>query len=179
MAESFWQLQKNNTEHPSSPANHILAARGLGLGGSALGALLALDALGLATGTGGGGLGLLSLLLAVAGGLLVLGVLDGLLAGGGAGLGALVAALLDHIERGTDDGALVLDGTAGTLLGNLLYVARRISPVHLLLRSAAQDPSCLFRIRIPIVVASIQLILIHLACRSRLTSEIPFLCCLL
>jgi hypothetical protein len=32
----------------------------------------------------------------------------------------LLAALLDHVEGGTDDGTLVLDGAAGALLGNLL-----------------------------------------------------------
>ena len=82
-----------------------------------LGTLLRLD---LATGTGGGVLGLVGLLRRLGGGLLVLALLDGGGAGGRAGLGALGAALLDHVERGTDDGTLVLDGAAGALLGNLL-----------------------------------------------------------
>lgn len=98
----------------------ILTGLGRGLGSRTLGTLLALDPLGLALGGAGGGLGLLKLLLALGGGLLLLGGADGLLAGGGAGLGALSAALLDHIERSTNDGTLGLDGAAGTLLGNLL-----------------------------------------------------------
>jgi hypothetical protein len=69
----------------------------------------------------GGGLGLLSLLSALGSGLLLLSLLDGLLAGGSTGLGALVAALLDHIERGTDDGTLGLHDTASALLGNFLF----------------------------------------------------------
>lgn len=97
-------------------ASH-LAGASLDLGGSALGTLLRLD---LATGTGGGVLGLVGLLRRLGGGLLVLALLDGGGAGGRAGLGALGAALLDHVERGTDDGTLVLDGAAGALLGNLL-----------------------------------------------------------
>lgn len=105
---------------PYPITSSILTALGRNLGSRTLGTLLALDPLGLALGGAGGVLGLLSLLLALRGGLLVLGVLDGLLAGGGAGLGALGAALLDHIEGSTDDGALVLDGAAGALLGNLL-----------------------------------------------------------
>lgn len=68
----------------------------------------------------GGVLGLLSLLSGLRLLLLGLGVLDGSEAGGGAGLGAHGAALLDHIEGSTDDGTLSLDGTAGALLGNLL-----------------------------------------------------------
>ena len=123
-------LPKSNTQTqttlslPYSPApsqtvqSTILTRLGGDLGSRALGALLALDALGR---LGSGGLGLLGLLAALGGGLLLLGVLDGLLAGGGTGLGALVAALLDHIERGTDDTTLALDSTAGTLLGNFLF----------------------------------------------------------
>lgn len=69
----------------------------------------------------GGGLGLVSLLSALGSGLLLLGLLDGVLASGGTGLGALVAALLDHIERGTDDGTLGLNDTARALLSNFLF----------------------------------------------------------
>ena len=104
----------------TSPSERRLAGPGLDLGGGALGALLGLDLGGLATGTGGGALGLLSLLGRLGSSLLLLALLDGGLAGGGAGFGALGAALLDHVERGTDDGTLLLDGAAGALLGNLL-----------------------------------------------------------
>jgi hypothetical protein len=69
----------------------------------------------------GGVLSLLGLLLALSSGLLLLGVLDGLLAGGGTSLGALASSLLDHIERSTDDGTLGLDDTASTLLGDFLW----------------------------------------------------------
>jgi hypothetical protein len=98
----------------------ILTRLARGLGRRALGALLALDALRAALGRVGGVLRLLGLLAALRRGLLFLGFRDGLLARGGPGLGAHVAALLDHIEGGADDGTLVLDGTAGALLGNFL-----------------------------------------------------------
>lgn len=111
--------RKKTPKHPLFPTTSNLAGLGGNLGGRALGTLLALDALG---GTLGGALGLLGLLLALGGALLLLGLLDGLLAGGLTGLGALGAALLDHVEGGTDDGTLVLHNTAGTLLGNFLFV---------------------------------------------------------
>lgn len=68
----------------------------------------------------GGELSLLSLLGGSVGLLLLLALLDGLGAGSGAGLGSDVALLLDHVEGGTDNASLGLDGTAGSLLGNLL-----------------------------------------------------------
>lgn len=83
--------------------------------------LLALDLLGLASSGGRGALCLLGLLLGLGGSLGLLALLDGGGAGGGAGLGALGAALLDYVEGGTDDGTLVLDCAAGSLLGNFLY----------------------------------------------------------
>jgi hypothetical protein len=91
-----------------------------------LGTLLA-DLGGVASCGRGGVLGLLSLLLRLGGGLLLLALLDGSGAGGGAGLGTLAAALLDYIERGTDDGTLVLDCAAGTLLGDFLLERRRLA----------------------------------------------------
>lgn len=66
------------------------------------------------------GLRLLSLLLAVARRLLVLARLDGGVARGRTGFGALCAALLDHVQRGTDDATLRLDGAARALLGDFL-----------------------------------------------------------
>jgi hypothetical protein len=113
------------------PANHLnplsfpllaeyLSGGGLDLGLRALGALLANDALSLALGGGGGALGLLVLLAGGSGGLLLLGLLDGLRAGSGASLRSHGAALLDDIERSTNDGTLGLDGAAGALLGNFL-----------------------------------------------------------
>lgn len=116
----------NRQHEEGSPNPHSdLAGVGGNFGGSAPSTLLALDTL--ASALGGGALGLLSLLLALGGGLLLLSILDGLLASGLTGLGAHGAALLDHIEGGTDDGTLVLHNTAGTLLGNFLYVHNPVS----------------------------------------------------
>lgn len=99
----------------------------------ALSTLLALDALTSTLGGVGGVLGLVSLLLALGSGLLLLALLDGLLAGGGTGLGALGAALLDNVEGGTDNGTLGLHDTAGTLLGNFLFTLKN---------SSVSTPSC-------------------------------------
>jgi hypothetical protein len=104
-----------NTSNPTIYCNN-LAGLGGDLGGRALGTLLALDAT-----TSGSGLGLLSLLGGGGSSLLLLGILDGLLAGSLTGLGALGTALLDHIEGSTNDSALVLDDTASALLSDLLY----------------------------------------------------------
>lgn len=111
-------LLSSQSQQPVPPLIR-LTRLGSDLGGRALSTLLALDALS-GLGTGGSGLGLLSTLAALVGGLLLLGVLDSLLAGGGTGLGALGAALLDHVEGGTNDGTLALHDTAGALLGNFL-----------------------------------------------------------
>jgi hypothetical protein len=75
---------------------------------------------GLASCAGGGRLCLLGLLCGFGSGLLLLALLDGGAAGSGTGLGTLGAALLDHVERGTDDGTLVLDCAAAALLGDFL-----------------------------------------------------------
>ena len=80
-----------------------------------------LPACGLALCLAGSSLGLLSLLRALGGGALLLALLDGLAAGSRAGLRALSAALLDHIERGTNDGTLRLDLATAALGGLLLY----------------------------------------------------------
>jgi hypothetical protein len=86
-----------------------------------LAALLALDAaLGLALGGSGSLLGLLGLLHLLSLGLLGLDVRQVGGALGSTGLRAHGPALLDHIERGTDDGTLRLDCPARALLGNLL-----------------------------------------------------------
>lgn len=98
----------------------------------ALSTLLALDALTSTLGGAGGVLGLVSLLLALGSGLLLLALLDGLLAGGGTGLGALGAALLDNVEGSTDNGTLGLHDTAGTLLGDFLFTLKiQPSALHL------------------------------------------------
>jgi len=94
-----------------------LARGGLGLGGRALGLLLANNT---ASGMCGGGLGLLSLLDALSSGALLLALLDGGGAGCGAGLRSLRAALLDDIKRGTNNGTLDLHLLAATSLGCLL-----------------------------------------------------------
>lgn len=106
------------------------ALRGLGLGTRTLGALLARNTARLALGGRGGDLGLLRLLGLRGGELLLLGLLDSLGARGGAGLGALAPLLLDHVERGTDDGTLGLDSTAGPLLGDFLLRESVILSFH-------------------------------------------------
>lgn len=111
----------------STTQNSTLTGGGLDLDGGTLGTLLGLDARSLALCGTGGVLCLLGLLCRLGGRLLLLSGSDGGSAGGGAGLGALSATLLDHIEGGTDDGTLVLDGLARALLGNLLFVVESIS----------------------------------------------------
>ena len=69
----------------------------------------------------GGGLCLLGLLNALRSSLLLFAGGDGGLARGLTGFGTLRAALLDYIERGANDGSLVLDCAARALLGNFLY----------------------------------------------------------
>lgn len=111
-----------NLSNPNIRQNfQHLSGLGLDLDRSTLGTLLALDTA-LAGGGAGSRLGLLSLLLALGSGLLLLGVLDGLLASGGTGLGALASSFLDHVKGSTDDGTLGLDDTASTLLGDFLFI---------------------------------------------------------
>jgi hypothetical protein len=105
---------------------HPLAGRCLHLGRRTLRTLLARDPSGLTPRSAGGGLGLLGLLLGLLRGLLLLALLDSLLAGSGAGFGTLGTTLLDYVEGGSDDGALVLDGAAGALLGDFL-LSRMVS----------------------------------------------------
>lgn len=109
---------------PNSSITSFIPLTGLGgdLGSRALGTHLALDSAGLAT--GGSELGLLGLLLLLGLALLLLGVLNVGLAGGEAGLGAHAAALLDHIEGGSDDATLGLHDTASALLRNFLGVVK-------------------------------------------------------
>ncbi|KAB8336773.1 hypothetical protein FH972_021082 [Carpinus fangiana] len=110
-----------------------LSARGLRLGLGALCLLLADDGLlDVAARTAHGALGLGGLLLALGRGLLLLAGVDGSLAGGGARLGALRAALLEHVEIGADDAALRLDGAAENFEVRNLFDVLRIS-LHLLL----------------------------------------------
>lgn len=97
-----------------------LASSGSNLDRRTLGTLLADVSRGLTLAGGGGSLGLVSLLGSGGRVLLLLALLDGLGAGGGSGLGSHGTALLDHIERGTNDGTLGLDGSARALLGDLL-----------------------------------------------------------
>lgn len=108
--------------HHTPPKNRQqvrLTRLGGNLGSGTLSTLLALDAR-LALGGAGSVLGLVGLLLALSSGLLLLGVLDGGLASGGTGLGALASSLLDHVKGSTDDSTLALDDTAGTLLSDFL-----------------------------------------------------------
>ena len=106
---------------PPPPIVHTLTSLRIDLVRRTLRSLLALDPARLALGCTSCGLGLLRLLLALRRGLLVLALLDGCRACCGAGFWALCAALLDHVEGGSDDGALGLDGTASALLGDFLY----------------------------------------------------------
>lgn len=140
--EPAGERHKNHGLHsPIFPSGPILTARGLNLGGGTLGTLLA-DLSALALGGGSGELGLLGLLGGSGGLLLVLAVLDGSSAGSGASLGADVALLLDHIEGGTDNASLGLDGSAGSLLGNLLFACQSCSFAIIMLpaRGPAQGP---------------------------------------
>lgn len=140
--EPAGERHKNHGLHsPIFPSGPILTARGLNLGGGTLGTLLA-DLSALALGGGSGELGLLGLLGGSGGLLLVLAVLDGSSAGSGASLGADVALLLDHIEGGTDNASLGLDGSAGSLLGNLLFACQSCSfaIIRLPARGPAQGP---------------------------------------
>ncbi len=111
-----------------------LSARSLHLPGLALCLLLACKTTTDLTGRGlGGGLRLLSLLLALLRGLLLLGFLDGGLTGSLTGFGTLCSALLDHVESGTDDGALVLDCAASSFLCDFL---------HYFVKSQCQPQKC-------------------------------------
>lgn len=115
--------------NPISSNSQHLSGLGLDLDRSTLGTLLALDTA-LAGRGAGSGLGLLSLLLALGSSLLLLGVLDGLLASSGTGLGALGSSFLDHIKGSTDDSTLGFDDTAGTLLGDFLFSFRQYIFIH-------------------------------------------------
>lgn len=183
---------------PSAPPNpkpdrYIFSLTRLGsdLGGGTLGTLLALDALSSTLASRGGGLSLVGLLLALGGSLLLLGVLDGLLAGSGTGLGALRTALLDHVKGGTDDATLVLDSTAGTLLSNFLFTLK--SSVSLVTHSTNVIPcipysSSNFHVPIPISRGVNLSRFLHITFPNNSnstqrrkekavpTSEIPFLC---
>jgi len=68
----------------------------------------------------GSTLGLLGLPLALSGGLLLLAFLDSSLSGGGSGFWSHGSSLLDDVEGCTNDGSLVLDRSAGSLLGDFL-----------------------------------------------------------
>jgi hypothetical protein len=104
-----------------------------------LSSLLALNPADLALGRARCGLGLLGLLDALRGRLLLLAGRDGGLARCFAGFRALRAALLDYVERGADNSALVLDCAAGALLGHFLYA--RVVLVNVFpLRDHDHDP---------------------------------------
>lgn len=120
---------------------HLAGPRGH-LNGRALGHLLADVALRLALGRLGGRLGLLGLLGRRRRLLLLLALLDGLGASRRPGLRPHRAALLDHIERGADDGALRLDGSAGALLGYFLLVGRTSSASPARVRLCGGERGC-------------------------------------
>lgn len=112
------------TQEPRTPLSHFLSLNTsltsvrLDLLLRSLGTLLA--NLSSTLGVLGSELSLLSLLSSGSSLLLLLALLDGLGSGGGTSLGSDGSTLLNHIEGGTDDGSLGLDGSAGSLLGNLL-----------------------------------------------------------
>lgn len=113
-----------------------LSGIGLNFALGALGSLLGSDTTtGLTTGGAGSGLCLLGLLLGLGCRLLILAFLDGGQACSITGLWSLCAALLDHVERGSHDGALVLDGATSSLLGDFLYLTNVFMSVYCLQRS--------------------------------------------
>ena len=145
---------------------------------SSFNTLLALNALDLALGSLGSILGLFGLLLIFRSNFLFFSVLDGLLTGSGAGLGAHASSLFNHIKRNTNDSTLRLNDTSSTLLGNfllgkekpsaftiqaiflpLLYVSKFCNPNKPLKISPPPNPSRVIRWG-----------------KDSLTSEIPFLC---
>ena len=110
-------------KHTPLPQRSSLAGSRLRLWCGALGSLLADDTAGsLASSTLGGALGLLCLLHALSGVALLLGLLGCCVALGGTSLRAHGTALLDHIERSTNDGTLGLHLATATRLGLLLYM---------------------------------------------------------
>ena len=118
--------QSNSSQNPT-----ILTGSSSDLLWCTLSTLLALNSSSLSLGTGSSGLSLLGLLCALGGSALVLTLLDCGLAGGGTSLWSLGSSLLDDVEGSTNDGTLGLDGTAGTLLGNLLYTRKKnMSVLH-------------------------------------------------
>ena len=137
---------------------------------------------------------LLHLLLALYSRLLLLAFLDRGLAGCGAGFGSLRAALLDHVEGSAHDAALLLDGTAGALLGD--FLAREMS-----LSGCDSTDNAWVGTMIGvgdelILVVLLRMCFVYVGYRrwgmnimnledatvwcqeDALTSEIPFLCCL-
>lgn len=115
------QLEEKTDDPVTVFSTSHLSGGGLDLGGRALGTLLAHDTSSLTLGCLAGALGLLSLLSGLGSSLLLFALLDGLLAGSRARLRAHRSSLLNHIEGSTNDGTLGLDGSAGSLLGSLLY----------------------------------------------------------
>ena len=97
------------------------------------------------------GLGLLRPLLALGGSALLLASLDRLRAGCGTSLWAHGAALLDHIERCTNDGTLGLDLLATAGLGLLLCEALTSRPraYHAQRRADGREQSAYLRDTLP------------------------------
>jgi len=113
------EKESHFTPRPRSHQTRHLASPRLDLRGSTLRTLLRYLGC-VSTGGGSRRLGLLRLLLALGGGPLLLALLDGLVTSSLAGFGTESTLLFDHIEGGTNDGTLGLDGTAGSLLGDFL-----------------------------------------------------------
>jgi len=124
-------LPRTQTTKQQKENLHPLTSRGLDLLWRTLSTHLACDS-GVSLCSTGSVLRLLSLLCALGSSSLLLALLDSSLTGGGTGFWSLTATLLDHIEGGTDNSTLRLDGTAGSLLGNFLRDT-------LLVLSAEQD----------------------------------------
>jgi len=112
-------LPRTQTTKQQKENLHPLTSRGLDLLWRTLSTHLACDS-GVSLCSTGSVLRLLSLLCALGSSSLLLALLDSSLTGGGTGFWSLTATLLDHIEGGTDNSTLRLDGTAGSLLGNFL-----------------------------------------------------------
>jgi hypothetical protein len=112
----------NHKEIRSKSPSIPLTTRSLDLLWRTLSSLLSHDSSSLSLCCTSGTLRLLGFLCALCCSSLFLAFFDCGRAGSGTGFGSLRSSLLDHIERGTDNGTLGLDCTARSLLGNFLLI---------------------------------------------------------
>jgi hypothetical protein len=117
----------NHKKTRSKSQSIHLTARSLDLLWRTLSSLLSYNSSNLSLCCRSGTLRLLGLLCALCCGTLLLSFLDSGCTGSGTGFGSLGSSLLDHVERGTDDGTLRLDCAAGSLLGNFLLITDKLA----------------------------------------------------